>query len=139
MGRGAKRVGHMSGLLDDSFQFTNANPEQAAKWTESSCNIAWTMFVDGAAFSQIAKHVGKNIKAVRRQIENQIDNFHRHSDTHYQGLDRTSKEWSLRDVWILDRILRNVGGIGVYEMARLLGRSVESVIAKAEQKGRRYD
>ena len=121
-------------LLDPSTTFTDAEPNQNKKWDDLSCTQVWTMFIDGKSFAQITKAVGKNEKAIRRQIENQIDHFERHPNTKYVGELRSDREWTQRDTWVLERFLKKRSA-ELYTIADMLGRSIDSVTIKASRKG----
>ncbi len=119
------------GLLGDDVILTNAIPNQDKPWTNETATQLWEMFVDGGSFKQIGKAVGKNEKAVRRQIENQIDHWHRHPNTVYPR-NRSTIAWTQRDAWVLNRALQQ--GVDIETIAKLLGRTFEQIQKRAIQK-----
>lgn len=116
------------GLLDDTdFNFTNAIPNQNEPWTQETCDIAWTLFLEGKSFSHISRQVGKTVKAIRRQMENQVDHPHRHPDTK-RLYEFTGYAWNARELWALERAMK--AGSDLKTIGRLLGRSETDVKTK---------
>ncbi len=113
------------GLINDKkLRVSNSIPNQTQQWTKEQCSIAWEMFVEGKSFIVIARVLGKNKKAVSRQIENQIDKHHRHPNTNYPR-SRSHLQWSSRDLWIFNRAVRFQ--LPMTTIALLLGRAVEEI------------